>query len=1110
MNNQAGKRLLSLFLALALLLTLAPAALADEPGGGGEIPDGEDPPAAVTYTLSGVTVSPPSVTMKVGETRDLSATFTLSGSDGKTYTYAPGDPLPDGCSVNVTWEVSNGRGDEVRVTPTGSDYRTATMEALKVADTTQTEPLNVLVTVTPTAGIAGDAKTSTCTITINAADPTGLTVSPKTLELSPLPNAGNHQGQLLASVSPATASQAVTWTSSNPSVATVAPDGESRAIVTGAAPGTTTISAKSSVVTMQASCSVTVQGVVLEKESLEIRAGDRQNLAYTLYGSELQTSGVNWTTSDPAVVRVDSGYVYGVGEGTATVTVRVNGYSDYYDTISITVKKSTAAVITASAGTGSPLSFASLSYQFQDRCSSVLGQSLSFLSGLSVPTNQGTLYYRYADQSDTGAGVGTGERFYLYPGSGQMSLNEITFVPKADFSGTAEISYTGYASGTSFFQGTIQVSVAAQQDVSYSSDNGAVVQMDANDFAVVCRRRTGRELSYVTFSLPESSAGKLYYNYLSEQSPGTEVKASTQYKYSGSPSLGNVYFVPAAGYNGRVVISYTGWDTNRESYQGVLVIQVNAASDSGSVSYSVSQGGRVTLDDSDFNSLCRDLTGSTLDYIRFTLPSSSQGTLYYSYTSSSSERVSASKNYYRSSYPYLDQVSFLASDSFTGTVSIPFTGCAVSGAAFSGTLSIRVGAQADAIAYRVSAGESVDFQAGDFNDVSLSATGSSLRYVRFTLPASSRGTLYYNYRNGNYESKVSASKNYYRSSSPYLDQVTFVPAASFSGTVSIPFTGWSTSGKEFSGTVEITVGAATVSSISYSTSYNPVTFRVSDFRDACSDKGLGTLKTVQFTGLPSASAGRLYSSYNGFRSANSEARTSTAYSVSGTPELSQVTFVPRVGYSGVVVLSYTGTDTKGKTFQGQVRITVTPNAASSYFTDVGYSYSWAAASVDFLYENGVVNGTGNGIYSPDRAISRGSFLAMVDRALDLPHSSQRSFSDVPANSYYADAIQSAYALGIVDGYGDGTFRPDAPVTRAAAMTMLYRAMSSMGWSVGTENPAFLSSYPDAASVPDYAKGPLSAMVQAGVINGTSAGTLAPNRTMTRAEMAVVLARALTL
>lgn len=1108
MKHFTGRRLLSFFLVLALLLALAPAALADESGAGDEegagTPEGGAPAATVTYTLDSVTISPSVISMKVGETRSLSATVTLSGSDGSTSSYSPTDSLPDGCQLEITWEVTNQRGDEAEVIPTGPNAPTATLTAREVADTPDADdPLTVQVSVKLNG--AGETKTAACTVTISPSEPTGLTVSPTIMEVSP-----GGTDILTAAVTPSTAPQSVIWSVDDTSIATVVSSGENTATVTGVSAGKTTVYAKSSALVQEASCTVTVRGVVLDDHSLTLRVGDRQELPYTLYGDTLQTNGVTWTTSDPAVVRVDSGFVYGVSEGTATVTVQVNGFSSFTDRIEVTVKKSTAAVITASASTGSPLSFSSLRSQFQDRCSTVLGASLNFISNLSVPTSQGTLYYRYVSEGDTGSGIGTGERFYVSPTSGESALAEVTFVPKPDFSGTAEISYTGYVSGTEFFQGTIQVSVAAQEDVSYSTANGEAVQFVAYDFALVCRQRTGRELSYVTFTLPDSGTGTLYYNYLSAQNPGTAVRASTEYRYSGSPSLGGVYFVPASGFDGRAVISYTGWNTNGESFQGRLVIQVEAAADSGSIRYSVKQGGRVAFDDSDFNSLSRDLTGSALDYVRFTLPLSSQGTLYYDYTSSASERVSASKNYCRSASPYLDKVSFLASDSFSGTVSIPFTGRSVDGTAFSGTVSIQVGTQGNAITYSVTAGKVVTFQVNDFNSLCRDVTGDSLNYVRFSLPSSSQGTLYYNYDDGDYDSKVSASKSYYRSASPYLNQVSFAAASTFSGTVSISFTGWSSEGETFSGTVEITVEAPASSVISYTTAYNPVTFQAADFRSACAGQGLGTLKSVQFTSSVSSSAGHLYSSYGGFRAANSEVRTGTAYIPGGSPDLSAVTFAPRVGYSGIVVFTYTGTDTQGRTFQGQVRITVTPRSASSYFTDLSYGYGWAASSVDFLYENGVVNGTGGGLYSPDRAISRGSFLAMVDRALNLPRSSQQSFSDVPANSYYADAIQAAYALGIVDGYGDGTFRPDAPVTRAAAMTMLYRAMNAVGWSVGSENTALLSSYPDGNSVPSYARGPLSAMVQSGVINGTSSGTLAPNRTMTRAEMAVVLARALTL
>lgn len=1079
MKHTLGSRLLSLLLVLTLCAALSPAALAVEDSGTG------------TPVLQSVSVTPETAALKVGETQVLTAAVTLS--DGSTV-------LPEGTTVD--WEVANGREDEVSVTPASSNALTATVEALAVPKTTEDQTVAVTVTVTPPIG-SGEAQKDTCTITVSPADPTGVSVTPTALELAP-----GYTGQLTATVLPATAPQTVTWRSGDKAVADVDQSGT----VTGISAGKTQIFATSS--TQEAACTVTVQGIVLDKAELQdqdLKVGDRYELDYTLYGPSLQGKGVTWTTSDAAVVRVDSGYLYAVAEGTATITAKVNGFANYTDSVSVTVKRNTAEVITASAGAGTPLSFSTLRTQFQNRASTVLGESLSYISGLSVPTDQGTLYYRYASSDDTGAGVGTSERYYVNPGSGQVGLSEITFVPKVDFSGTAVISYTGYASGTSFFQGTIEVEVDAQKDVTYSTGNGEAVQFNADDFAQVCRSRTGRELKYVTFSLPDSSTGTLAYQYLSSQYPGTAVRASTQYYYTGSPALGSVYFVPADGYDGKAVITYTGWDTNRQSFQGRLVIQVEMEEQSGSIEYDVAQGGSVTFDDSDFNSLCRDLTGSSLDYVRFTLPSSSKGTLYYNSTASSSDRVTTSQKYYRSASPYLDRVIFQAEEDFSGTVSIPFTGWSNDGSSFSGTVSIRVGGQADTITYRVSNGDSVEFDASDFNDAARDVTGETLRYVRFTLPSSSKGVLYYDYDDGDYASKVSESRNYYRTQSPYLSEVSFVPAASFSGTVSISFTGWTTENSRFTGTVEIQVtNSDSVSEIVYTTAYQPVTFRVSDFRTACSARGLGTLESVQFASTSVSGAGRLYSQYNGFRTANSEARTGTRYYPAKSPELSSVTFVPRVGYQGTVTLTYTGTDSQNRTYQGRVRIIVSPNTASAYFSDVAYSYGWTAPAVDYLYENGVVNGTGAGQFSPARAITRGSFLAMVDRALSLPRTSQKTFPDVPANSYYASAIQAAYGLGIVDGYSDGTFRPDAPLTRAAACAILYRAMQAVGWSIGTENTGLLNAYADGSSVPAYAGGAMSALLQAGVITGTSAGKLEPGRTMTRAEMAVILARALTL
>lgn len=124
-----------------------------------------------------------------------------------------------------------------------------------------------------------------------------------------------------------------------------------------------------------------------------------------------------------------------------------------------------------------------------------------------MDTRQGTLYYQYKSEGDTGKGVGTGEQYYADPSLGQMSLSELYFVPKPDFSGTAVIHYTGYASGSSFFQGTIEVTVEEQEDVSYSVAGQQPLSLNADDFNRICRSHTGRELSYVIFSQPDSGRG---------------------------------------------------------------------------------------------------------------------------------------------------------------------------------------------------------------------------------------------------------------------------------------------------------------------------------------------------------------------------------------------------------------------------------------------------------------------------------------------------------------------------------------------------------------------------------------------------------------------------
>ena len=150
---------------------------------------------------------------------------------------------------------------------------------------------------------------------------------------------------------------------------------------------------------------------------------------------------------------------------------------------------------------------------------------------------------------------------------------------------------------------------------------------------------------------------------------------------------------------------------------------------------------------------------------------------------------------------------FTASNNFTGTVEIPFTGAALSGEQFSGTVSIEVRTGRSDLSYTMYSGRSLTFSAADFDNYAREVTGYSLNYVRFALPSSNRGVLYYDYGHSvnNQETRVTSSNQYYYGRSPYLDRVTFVPNVNFTGDVAISYTGYTNNGQQYNGVVNIRV-----------------------------------------------------------------------------------------------------------------------------------------------------------------------------------------------------------------------------------------------------------------------------------------------------------------
>ena len=933
---------------------------------------------------------------------------------------------------------------------------------------------------------------------------------------------------------PTAAADPVHWAikkDADTSVATVSTGTTAQATITAVSPGETTITAvpldpagkDRELSAGPAEVKVTVSGLAIQRTvdgatstitSLNLAEGRRQIVTFKAFGNA-DTGGTScdWSISDPSIVMIGSKTgasttLTARRPGTVTLTARRGSYSA---ACTVTVGEDAAVTITASTPPGSPLQFSSLAGQLQSACSSKTGSPLSYITNLAVAsTDQGILHDQHHSSADTGAGVGVQDRYY--PGTapqGQRSMNDLSFVPRNTFSGTAEITYTGWSTNNKSFNGTIRVTVNGTGDVMYASNEGAPVTFLSDDF-----NRYHPNLRSVTFTLPLESRGTLYYGYTSASQPGTKVAAGAAYYRTGTPSLDRVSFVPASGYQGTVTISYTATDTSGRTTPGRVTITVGGGGETsapGDIYYPVAEDSWVTFKPSDFSNASRSVLGETLSYVRFSPPPSSDGTLFYNYRGFGNydSAVNSTTSYYYSGTPALGGVSFVPTTTTPSQVDISYTGYTVRGNTFTGTIHIGQNGttQPGGLRYSVFTGKSVSFSASDFNAACVAATGASLSYVQFSpLPAVGSGTLRYRYANSSYNNSLSTSTRCYYSSGSgtgtvLLSNVSFLANNSFTGTVTIPFTGYNTNNVSFTGEVVIDVTPPTSGdSVYYGTTARPLALSSSRMRSACSDVLDGTLSYITFNSLPSASAGKLYLNYSGFGT-GTQATTGTRYYVSSSPSIDQISFVPRGRYTGQVSVGYTATNTSGKSVNGLITFNITSSGNSTYFSDMGY-HTWAGPAVDYLYQNGVTNGVTASSYGPEAHILRCDFVLMLCRAFHFTGGSGYSFADVPVNAYYADAVATAKQLGIVNGDGVN-FMPNSELTRQDAMVMFKNALDAAHWNVGSASTSVLSTFPDGVSVASYARSAVSTLVQLGAVSGDN-GMLYPYNPITRAEAAVIL------
>ena len=195
------------------------------------------------------------------------------------------------------------------------------------------------------------------------------------------------------------------------------------------------------------------------------------------------------------------------------------------------------------------------------------------------------------------------------------------------------------------------------------------------------------------------------------------------------------------------------------------------------------------------------------------------------------------------------------------------------------------------------------------------------------------------------------------------------------------------------------------------------------------------------------------------------------------------------------------------THASQYAIVIDEKSHALPFEDVGTD-AWYSDAVAYVYRNGLMSGTSGSTFSPDAAITRAQLVTILWRMAGSPQvNGLMDFDDVSQDAYYTEAVRWAASEGIAGGYGNGLFGSDDPITREQMAAILYRFAQHMGYDVSIGEDTNILSYTDALDVSGYAVAALQWACGAGIIRGTGDGsTLTPQGGATRAQAAVILTR----
>ena len=204
--------------------------------------------------------------------------------------------------------------------------------------------------------------------------------------------------------------------------------------------------------------------------------------------------------------------------------------------------------------------------------------------------------------------------------------------------------------------------------------------------------------------------------------------------------------------------------------------------------------------------------------------------------------------------------------------------------------------------------------------------------------------------------------------------------------------------------------------------------------------------------------------------------------------------------------------TKHTTVYASWRADENPGTGANPFTDVS-EMDWFYGDVMFVYENGLMLGTGDTLFSPHDTVTRGMMAAILWRMEGSPEpEDENSFIDVEAGAQYADAITWTAENGIFEGYveegfdghSEDRFEPDEPITREQLAAIFYRYAGCKEYDLTADED--LDKFKDADEIADTARAAMQWAVASGLMDGKPGDMLDPQAAATRAEIAAMLRR----